>query len=578
MFYPELAENPVLCEYNQRVYARNWKDFLFTLGMGAIMRGFRRDQRGYVFILALLVMPIFIGYAFIIIDIGRGNNAHGDLQAAADAVALAGAAELDGGPDAIERARAAMANVTNTVSMLARSGSDMEITLVYEDNNGNEFDVAFLTDLPAEDTTPLTTAFINSNRATGGGDAEYVYVRAQSRDLDTAFFNPADLLSPSVPIAASAVATGTSAACDVPPLYICNPFEFDSTGAYQGDLLQTSFANGDLHGRLIRLHPKGNTTESPGNFGYLQVDDGSGNTNAGANNIREYFAGRTNPTCYEAGEVTTKPGAATGIRTGLNTRFDLYEGNFNNTNGKPYLNPAPNVRKGYRPAASGPNLNHCNPTEGDDHLGNDNGVDDFVYGFPDNATMTPPNVPGGVGGGFIGSGDWNVQNYLDEVYGPGVYTAGAITPSFTNSPGDPGVIGPSRYDVYRHEIDNGWNAVPTPVGGELGTPQCGASNNPTPITPIPGTDSRVLVAAIIDCVTQAGQGGGINDYPVNSYGSIFLTRPMISPSSTTLVTLDDGTTFESHDSTIDVEIIDITGFGGNGTLEEFVREEAILVR
>jgi hypothetical protein len=34
----------------------------------------------------------------------------------------------------------------------------------------------------------------------------------------------------------------------------------------------------------------------------------------------------------------------------------------------------------------------------------------------------------------------------------------------------------------------------------------------------------------------------------------------------------------SDDSTIDVEIIDITGFGGNGTLDLFVRDEAILVR
>jgi hypothetical protein len=32
------------------------------------------------------------------------------------------------------------------------------------------------------------------------------------------------------------------------------------------------------------------------------------------------------------------------------------------------------------------------------------------------------------------------------------------------------------------------------------------------------------------------------------------------------------------DATIDVEIIDITGFGGTGTLDDFIRAEAVLVR
>lgn len=32
------------------------------------------------------------------------------------------------------------------------------------------------------------------------------------------------------------------------------------------------------------------------------------------------------------------------------------------------------------------------------------------------------------------------------------------------------------------------------------------------------------------------------------------------------------------DKTIDIEIIDITGSGGKGTLDEFVRQESLLVR
>ena len=77
------------------------------------------DDRGYALVLTLLFMPVFIGLSLIIIDLGRGNNAHSDLQAAADALALAAAGELDGGPDSITRAKEAMAEVRNSVSFLS---------------------------------------------------------------------------------------------------------------------------------------------------------------------------------------------------------------------------------------------------------------------------------------------------------------------------------------------------------------------------------------------------------------------------------------------------------------------------
>mgnify|MGYP001067479155 CR=1 FL=1 len=546
------------------------------------MRRFGRDQRGFVFILALLVMPVFIGYAFIIIDIGRGNNAHADLQVAADSVALAGAAELDGGPDAIDRAKVAMANVTNTVSMLARSGSDMEISLVYEDTGGNEFFVTFLTDMPQRDTTPLTSAFLSANDTTDSALAEYVYVRAQSRDLDTAFFNPANLLSPTVPIAASAVAMAVSAACDIPPLYICNPFEFDSSGNYVGDQLQNEFQVGNLHGRLIRLHPPGASTQAPGNFGFLSV-----NGSSSANAINDIFAGNTNPTCYESGVVRTKPGAASAISQGINTRFDIYEGQYNNWNNatKPFpLAPAENVRKGSLPRINGNNIVDClgNGESAtkivDDHIWvpgvgfNADGINDFAYGLPDNNTMLPPSQ--GIAGAYIGANStWNAQTYLDRNYP--AYPGGTPIVTTSNSTSDIASMFnghlPSRYDVYRHEIDTGMNVVRAPGDpadsgdtGEIGLPYCGTEESSPSLDPVSDPDRRVMVAAIIDCTT-VGDGGGVNYIPVNSYASIFLSRPMESAGP-------------GVDSSIDVEIVDITGFGGNGTLEEFIREEAILVR
>jgi hypothetical protein len=55
--------------------------------------------------------------------------------------------------------------------------------------------------------------------------------------------------------------------------------------------------------------------------------------------------------------------------------------------------------------------------------------------------------------------------------------------------------------------------------------------------------------------------------PVNSFASIFLVNPM-----------QQGGASEDDVGVIDVEVVDITGAGGEGTLDTFVRDEAILVR
>jgi Flp pilus assembly protein TadG len=514
------------------------------------MKRFARSEDGFVYVMVLLFIPVLMGVALLVIDIGRGNNAHSDLYAAADAVALAGARELDGGEDSIDRAKAAMAEISNSVNMLAPSGADVHIDLVYEDAEGNEFTVFFLTEIPASDDDPIDQAWVNGYATTSGPDAKYVYVRAQSRNLLTLFFNPLSMLRDSVPVAATSVAMSDSAACYITPLYICNPFEADQVD------LQEAFFRGDLHGRLFKLHPKGSDTERPGNFGFLEVM-----ANPGADAIRDIFAGDTNPTCYAAGEVTTKPGATDSIRQGLNVRFDLYAGQYNPRDYRPALN----VRKGYVPKnPNSPNACDTQPWEDPDPS------DDTFAGFPENEIMVPPSQ--GALGATIGEGNWDVERYWELNHGSAVLPADMYQ-SFNNTAG-PGAVGPSRYDVYRYEIDHqpdsGWlddEGTWTTWGtgeGENGHPICSnATNNALPPTDDP--DRRVIFAAMIDCLAEAGQGK--TTFNVNSYASIFLVAPMARDPAD-----------PSADSTIDVEIIDITGYGGNGTLDAFIRDEAILVR
>lgn len=517
--------------------------------------GFFRAEDGYALVLTLLFLPVMIGIGLLVIDIGRGNNAHSDHYAAADALALAGARELDGGTDAIDRAKAAMANLSNSVSFLGLSGADVNIDLQYADADGNEFTVVFLTTIPDSDDDPIDAAFLAANATTVDEDAKYVMVQSQARDLTTFFFNPVTGLSQDVPIGAVAVATYRSAACDVTPLFICNPFESDNID------LQSAFAQGQLHGRLIKLHPPGGSTALPGNFGFLQVRGANDNTSASANAIRQIFAGGQNPTCYDSSTVTTKPGAAVSIRTGLNVRFDIYDAPFQNS--RATYPPAVNVRKGYEAN----NLN--NPNACQTHLSEQDPA--WMKAFPDNDVMQTPGS--GVAGAYIGSGDWDIDGYWATNFPglPALTAQDKTDMSAFPAAVAPGAGVPSRYDVYRYEIENDLTGELS-VGDsgdagnankkESGLPQCfNGLASPPPLSDDP--DRRVIFAAIVDCI--ANGGSGVTVFPVNSYASIFMVNPMQQQGS-------------GVDGTIDVEIIDITGFGGNGTLDTFVRDEAILVR
>ena len=563
------------------------------------MKLFWRDESGYVLVLSLIALPALLALGLIIVDVGRGNNAHSDLQAAADAVALAGARELDGGVDAITRAEGAMAELFNTVSFLGLSEDTFNIGMT---TDTGEFTITFLTDIPDSDDTPITATYLADNATTNGADAEFIHVSVRSQDLNAFFFNPVTRLRPSVPIAAEAVATYRTAACDVTPLFICNPFETSTVAPN----LQTAFSEGRLYGRMLRLLPSADSTSSPGNFGFLSVagvDDNANNnnTNASTNTLREIFAGGRNPNCYEARTVETKPGRALAIRDGVNVRFDIYGGYFNASRRADYPAPA-NVRKGYITTDNGGGNGNGGNSGGNGGNSGGNGgnagctssepVEDvmkaeyngvlpsvdkyWAIGFTPNFDMTPPGA-GGVLGAAIGSGNWDIENYwavnhptipLTDTMKTELITSGGMK-SMNADPLGPGSTVPSRYDVYRYEIEKGLVAgisqgdgIPPSDGTtETGLAICSEAppvESPTRRDP----DLRTVFAALVNCIENEGEGGGINTYPVEAYASLFLVRPM-DPTGP---------------ANLDVEIVDITGSGGNGTLDTFVRDEAILVR
>jgi hypothetical protein len=212
----------------------------------------------------------------------------------------------------------------------------------------------------------------------------------------------------------------------------------------------------------------------------------------------------------------------------MNVRFDIYDGGFKKYSNDPAYRPALNVRKGYTGAG-------CNQTAAyDPTLPPTTGANASApaIGFPrDPCFYTNSCTYGGASmGGRIGDGEWDFETYW-SVSHPGR--------SRPNGWANTSEKRPSRYEVYRHEIDNELVADLSRGGGggggkkggggggdqESGAPQC-YSGDETELSDNP--DRRTFVAAILDCVGLGSEydlhGGSSPPVPVTTFARFFLTE------------------------------------------------------
>ena len=552
-------------------------------------RWFRKSEDGYVFALSVIALPALLLVGLLVIDSARGNNAHSDLQAAADSVALTGARELNGKSDSIVRAKDAMARLINTVNLLSPSGDGTSIALQYADADDNEFTVIFLSDIPPSDATPIEP-WISSNPEViigdevtdDPGDAEYVYVRAQSQNLQAIFATVRESITGEVPIAATAVATlGPPVACNLTPIFICNPFEDPNNGGVTtsannynqtfgndaAEAFENAFDAGALYGRLFRLYFSESGKAGPGNFGWIRVAGGSG-----APVLADALAKGDSGTCFTVEGVDMEPGGKVGpVEEAIATHFGLYS------------NPLPNDRRIRAALNTRMGQNFDQPGKAECTSYDEADVSEAMA-LPD------PDVFVDMGGGKWGpSQDWGAGMY--EQYWSTIHGS-ASPPKFSellDGNTDPtGLMDdddqPSRYDVYRHEIQSELqsgkpklvsDAAPNGETGRVpngpGAPaQCPAGGNLSDLNPwnsdgtvkFPDLEPRRLIfSAIINCKEEEDciQGAGEDCTAIN-FAKMFLTKPSVK---------------ELNERYLSLEVVDITG-GSKGTLE--LVEESFLVR
>nr|WP_280952569.1 pilus assembly protein TadG-related protein [Mesorhizobium sp. WSM3859] len=483
-------------------------------------------------ILVSVMLPVLVGFALLAIDMSRASGLHSDLQKGVDALALAGAAELDGRADSITRANNAINNLVANRTLFSTDGLHQIARA--------DITVAYLTGIPASDDTGLGANGVDANGVTWAStdptavSLVVVTLNASSGGTFESFF-PVSFTSGNggFDIRPQAVAGFVQSICETVPLFMCNPFE--TTTPATSKTIQQAFASGDTYGREFRIL-KVDSNPGPGNFGLIDNNLSS---------LRDAIAMGTSGVCYNRNALTTKTGVTLGqVNTGLNVRFDLYSGSLNKYDRDSNYRPASNVRKGQKTGCS----KYDPVTDG-------------------TALPLPPGTNYNDSKGM--SDPITAQNFWSNYWLINHGTAYPNVPSATNPTGSK-TAPASRFDVYKYEIANGLvgdkSKAPTK---ETGTPSCFKGATPTP-----DPDRRRLNMAIVNCIANQAKINGHTQLKPDGYVSVFINTPVQKQDNT-----KDPEDPSAGEKPISLEIVDVDGAFANNTLvDKAFRNEAQLYR
>jgi Flp pilus assembly protein TadG len=259
-------------------------------------RNFWQDESGLILPYVAVMLPVIIGLGLLAVDGTRYQSLQTQMQAAADAAALAGAAELNGKTGAMSRATNAIDNyLSNYLSGMGISAAVQHTA------------PAFYSALPAANQHPST-----GTAPTGDADAHFVMVTVIPVTVSTIF--PVAFVLPggtsSFSAGAQAVAGMTESICDIPPVYICNPWEGRRS---------LSDALSDLAERRKQIRLLNDGTNSPGHFGWLVPPD----NNVSASNLQDWISRTPPKTCYSTSTVSLNTGAKQSALNGFNVRLNI---------------------------------------------------------------------------------------------------------------------------------------------------------------------------------------------------------------------------------------------------------------
>jgi hypothetical protein len=485
--------DPALCDLGAGSLAASaMAGFDRKLALSA--RAFCRDTSGIILPYVTLLLVVVVGTSVLALDGARYMSLHTQLQKGADALALAGAAELNQMSDSITRATNAIDNLITNSTMYG-TGDHANVSVS---------STRFLSSLPASDHTAIAAANVTTDPTL----AKFVEVTVTPVSLNTilpaAFFGGTN----SVTAGASAVAGfPNTIVCNFPPIFVCNPYETAGmTDIAATAAFRTAMGTPATLRKQLRLD---DSKTGPGQFGFLIPPDGC----TGASCLSDWIA-RTSPrACYAKAGVDLNTGMKTSVNAAFNVRFDIKTGSLHP--GVGYA-PAVNVRKGYVQKKN--DSNWCDAVIAT-ASNSDNTCNTNTASAPSpNRPIPLPNDTFS-GTNIQGDGNWNCASYWGNSH-----TSGAPSGCTAANPTL------SRYQVYQYEIshsivgENSQYKQPGCANPETGRPLCAGTSNAV-ATP----DRRNIVVAVINCLAHSAQmtgGSTATNIPVAAFAKYFITRPV----------------------------------------------------
>ena len=531
---------------------------------------FGRDQAGAVAATYAIALTALVAIAGVGFDYGRMASLDTELQNASDQAALAGASQLDGRTNACSRASAAVTSFVANSTRFANDGGAPLVTFQNEASCDAAGSIRFW-----QDKEKVTAASSDAN-------ARFIEVIVDARTARYALTPIVGAIT-SGQMTAGALAGLGSSICKVPPIMICSP---DPTQPFNADAKRGLGVVATGHSTSSNNQggnagTGSNNTWSPGNFGFLQIqDDGTtGGRNAKLLRALAYL----NPPidCVSVDNNRVSTGNPQGLYDAINTRFDIYD--FNSNGGGNVLATcqggdcpsAPNVVKdflnsnlngngnsrckiginGWKLPASGSELKPVPQVGSTNATAFSANVNIAAMGLPrDNCHYMSYNGTGfcaGGGTGRFGNGVWDRADYFRVNHTVG----GAVDypPDWTNI---------TRYDTYLWELNN--NKVPNgnAANSQRGAPACFAGS------PAGGRERRILTVAIVsNCAALNGQSQPVQ---IDEFADMFLVEPSI----------DDPRRYNAFKDAIYMEIIGKSRVAGSGTYntQQVRRDVPFLVR
>ncbi len=505
------------------------------------LRSLWQDRRGTVTVYVAIVAPALLGIGALTIDLGRLMTVNTELQSAADAAALAGAAELNRFSGARDKARAAAVSAVTNLQTFATGGADVAIDPANCADPPVAPCIRFLKDLPASDGDPITAP----NLAATDAEARFIDVHVAARTVTNVLIKLVG--GPAISsTSATAVAGNDPVICNVPPMFMCNPTEDpDNTD------LEDSVDYAALGGRQMELFHQGGGQGgggflTPGNFGLLCPLGTENDPNCGASSVKDALAS-TAGTCIGLQSVTTKTGVNLQmVRTGVNARFDYWTSQAKDNGNNPWRQqdkfmPAANVTQGGEPPNNaGGNAARCEYSDlpATQAMGLPRDKCHLAVAVEDKCDVVTGNINGNK---HIGDGNWKYQEYFRINHRCNLSAKDAFGFPKVNpcKPADwDAVTGaadwpPTRYEIYRYELEREPEAIvmpaqtiydsagnPNGTTAENGHAQCFQGTPPE----IPGYsyypdkvrdltllgDRRVLTVAVANCYALEANGNRTN--------------------------------------------------------------------